>query len=155
MILLFSPTNLAAEKLTAFILCSARKKLANLLTFAVLNHSIQVYLSAFKRIRELDIWNWTQFIECFYLLTWSKTWFLASELACFLTYSLVPRWPRTIFKTILIRDRSSITSSKRWVGGVRKVQFLMIYSTVNHQRVGWVGLKKSKTWWRNTWMVPY
>ena len=27
-------------------------------------------------------------------------------------------------------------------------------STVNHQRGGWVGLKKSKTWWRNTWMVP-
>ena len=44
-----------------------------------------------------------------------------------------------------IRGRSSITSSKRWVGGVRKGQFLMIYSTVNHQRSGWVGLKKSKT----------
>ena len=27
-------------------------------------------------------------------------------------------------------------------------------STVNHQRVEWVGLKKSKTWWRNTW-IPY
>ena len=53
------------------------------------------------------------------------------------------------------REHSSITSSKRWVGGVRKWQFLMIYSTVNHQRVGWVGLKKSKTWWSNTWMVPY
>ena len=26
----------------------------------------------------------------------------------------------------------------------------MIYSTVNHQRGGWVGLRKSKTWWRNT-----
>ena len=38
--------------------------------------------------------------------------------------------------------------------GVRKWQFLIIYSTVNHQRGGWVGLKKSKTWWRNTWMVP-
>ena len=49
---------------------------------------------------------------------------------------------------------SSITSSKRWVGGVRKWQFVMIYSTVNHQRSGWLGLKKSKTWWRNTWMVP-
>ena len=36
-------------------------------------------------------------------------------------------------------------SLKRWVGGVRKWQFLMIYSTVNHQRDGWVGLKKSKT----------
>ena len=30
----------------------------------------------------------------------------------------------------------------------------MIHSTVNHQRGKWVGLKKSKTWWRNTWMVP-
>ena len=54
----------------------------------------------------------------------------------------------------LVRDHSSITSSKRWVGGVRKWQFLIIYNTVNHQRVGWVGLKKSRTWWRNTWMVP-
>ena len=53
-----------------------------------------------------------------------------------------------------VRDHSSITSSKRLVGGVRKWQFLMIYSTLNHQRDGWVGLKKSKTWWRNTWMVP-
>ena len=46
---------------------------------------------------------------------------------------------------ITLRDHSSITSSKRWVGGVRKWQFLMIYSTLNHQRGGWVGLKKSKT----------
>ena len=53
-----------------------------------------------------------------------------------------------------LRDHSIITSSKRWVGGVRKWQFLMIYSTVNHQRVGWVGLKMSKPWWRNTWMPP-
>ena len=53
-----------------------------------------------------------------------------------------------------VRGHSSITSSRRWVGGVKKWKFLMIYSTVNHQRVGWVGLKKSKTWWRNTWMVP-
>ena len=45
----------------------------------------------------------------------------------------------------LLRDHSSIMSSKRWVGGVRKWQFLMIYSTVPHQRGGWVGLKKSKT----------
>ena len=51
----------------------------------------------------------------------------------------------------LTRGHSSITSSRRWVGGVKKWKFLMIYSTVNHQRVGWVGLKKSKTWWRNTW----
>ena len=94
--LFLPPTNLAAEKLTAFILCSARKKLANLLTFAVLNHSIQVYLSAFKRIRELDIWNWTQFIDYFYLLD-QKHCFLASEFACFSTFSPVPR---TIFESI-------------------------------------------------------
>jgi hypothetical protein len=31
---------------------------------------------------------------------------------------------------IKIRDHSSITSSNRWVGGVRKWQFLMIYSTL-------------------------
>ena len=55
---------------------------------------------------------------------------------------------------VSLRDHSSITSSKRWVGGVRKWQFLMIYSTVNHQRSGWVGPKMSKTWWCNTWMVP-
>ena len=36
--------------------------------------------------------------------------------------------------TIEVRGHSSITSSKRWVGGVRKWQFLMIYSTVNHQK---------------------
>ena len=35
-----------------------------------------------------------------------------------------------------IRDHSSITSSKRGVGGVRKWQLLMIYSTVNHERGG-------------------
>ena len=52
------------------------------------------------------------------------------------------------------RDHSSITSPKRWVGGVRKWQFLMIYNTENHQRSGMVGLKKAKTLWRNTWMVP-
>ena len=59
---------------------------------------------------------------------------------------------RTILN--LIWDHSSITSWKRWVGWVRKRHFLMIYSTVNHQRGGLEGLKKSKMWWRNTWMVP-
>ena len=39
---------------------------------------------------------------------------------------------------VSVRYHSSITSSKRWVGGVRKWQFLMIYSTVNHQRGGWL-----------------
>jgi hypothetical protein len=44
--------------------------------------------------------------------------------------------------SISIRDHSSITSSKMWVGGVRKWQFLMIYITVNHQRGGrWWALK--------------
>ena len=37
--------------------------------------------------------------------------------------------------TFSLRDHSSITSSKRWVGGVRKWQFVTIYSTVNHQKV--------------------
>ena len=59
------------------------------------------------------------------------------------------------FKMRHVRDHSSITSSKRWVGGDRKWQFLMIYSTANHQRGEWVDLKKSKTLWRNTWMPPY
>ena len=54
----------------------------------------------------------------------------------------------------MLRDHSSIMSSNRWVGGVRKWQFLMIYRTLNLQRGGWVGLKKLKTWWHNTWMVP-
>ena len=46
----------------------------------------------------------------------------------------------------LDREHSSITSSKRWVGGVRKCQFLMIYSTVECRSTKrWVGLKKPKT----------
>ena len=49
------------------------------------------------------------------------------------------------YNLIQLRGNSSITSSKRWVGGVRKWQFLMIYSTVNHDRGGGGGLKKSKT----------
>ena len=96
-ILLLTPTNLAAGKLTAFILCSARKKLANLLTFAVLNHSIQVYLSAFKRIREPDIWNWTQFIDCFYLLD-QKHDFWPLNLLVFRLTVLSSLIPRTISK---------------------------------------------------------
>ena len=48
-------------------------------------------------------------------------------------------------RAVSFRGHSSITSSRRWVGGVKKWKFLMSYSTVNHQRVGWVGLKKSKT----------
>ena len=35
------------------------------------------------------------------------------------------------------RDHSSITSAKRWVGGVRKWQFLLIYSTVYADVGGW------------------
>ena len=39
-----------------------------------------------------------------------------------------------------IRDHSGITSAKRWVGGVRKWQFLLIYSTIYAE----VGLKSQK-----------
>ena len=45
----------------------------------------------------------------------------------------------------LTRDHSSITSAKRWVGGVRKWHFLLIYSTIYADVGGWVGLKKPKT----------
>ena len=41
----------------------------------------------------------------------------------------------------LHRDHSSITSAKRWVGGVRKWQFLLIYITI-YSDVG--GPKKAK-----------
>ena len=40
------------------------------------------------------------------------------------------------FEPTLLGDHSSITSSKRWVGGVSKWPFLMINSTLNHQRGG-------------------
>ena len=40
------------------------------------------------------------------------------------------------------------------MGGVRKWHFLLIYSTIYADIGGWVGLKKQKTCWRNTWMVP-
>ena len=48
----------------------------------------------------------------------------------------------------------TITLAKRWargrVGGVRKLQFLLIYSTM---WVGWPKSQKSKkTSWHNTWM---
>ena len=43
-----------------------------------------------------------------------------------------------------LRDHSSITSAKRWVGGVRKWQFLRIYSTIYADVGGWVGLRKPK-----------
>ena len=58
---------------------------------------------------------------------------------------LVALWKSNPFFS-LVREHFSITSSKRWVCGVRKWQFLMIYSAVDHQRGGWVGLKKPKTW---------
>ena len=43
------------------------------------------------------------------------------------------------------RDHSSITSENRWVGGDRRWQFLLIYSTIYADVGGWVGLKKPKT----------
>ena len=47
----------------------------------------------------------------------------------------------TLLVTIADRDHSSITSAKKWVGGVRKWQFLLIYSTI-YADVG--GPKKAK-----------
>ena len=44
-----------------------------------------------------------------------------------------------------LRDHSNITLSKRWVGGVRKWQFLMIYSTIYADVSRWMGgPKKAK-----------
>ena len=43
-----------------------------------------------------------------------------------------------------LRDHSCITSAKGWVSGVRKWQFLLIYSTVYADVGGWVGLKSQK-----------
>ena len=57
-------------------------------------------------------------------------------------------------KSSLLRDHSSNTSAKRWVGGFRKWHFLLIYTTIYADVSGWVGLKKPKTCWSNTWMVP-
>ena len=56
--------------------------------------------------------------------------------------------------SVCIRGHSSITSSKRWVGGVRKWQFVMIYSTVNHQEFPFFDPTHPPPWWRNTWMPP-
>ena len=58
-----------------------------------------------------------------------------------------------VIKLRPLRDNSSITSAKRWVGGVRKWQCLLICSTICADVGGWVGLKKPKTCWRNNWMV--
>ena len=38
---------------------------------------------------------------------------------------------------LVVWDGSSIKSAKRWVGGVRKWQFLLIYSTVHADVGGW------------------
>ena len=42
------------------------------------------------------------------------------------------------------RDHSSITTAKRWVGGVRKWQFLLIYSTIYADGRWEGGPKKAK-----------
>ena len=48
-------------------------------------------------------------------------------------------------KKLSVRDHSSITSAKRWVGGVRKWQFLLIYGTIFADCRRWVGgSKKAK-----------
>ena len=41
-----------------------------------------------------------------------------------------------------LRDHSSITSATRWVGGVRKGQFLLIYITIYADVLRWVGRRK-------------
>ena len=46
--------------------------------------------------------------------------------------------------TMFIGDHLSITSAKKWVGGVRKWQFLLIYIIIYADVGGWVGLKKPK-----------
>ena len=50
-----------------------------------------------------------------------------------------------LFLKYVIRSHLSITSAKRWVGWVRKWQYLLIYSTIYADVGGWVGLKKPKT----------
>ena len=69
-------------------------------------------------------------------------------------FSFEPKTEQNYFFDICPRDHSSITSAERWVGRVRKWQFLLIYSTIYADVGGWVGLKKPKTYWHNTWMVP-
>jgi hypothetical protein len=46
--------------------------------------------------------------------------------------------------SFLLRDHSSIKSAKRWVGGVKKWQFLLIYSTIYADVGGVGGPKKAK-----------
>ena len=74
--------------------------------------------------------------------------FLCCCFMWFAEFQILISKPKSIWRKLLVlswlRDHSIITSSKRWVGGVKKWQFLMIYSTVNHQTVGWVGLKDQK-----------
>ena len=69
----------------------------------------------------------------------------------------IHKWRHKCFFTEFEPRRPSSTTirdhSKRWVGGVRKCQSLLIYSTIHADVGGWVGLKKPKTCWRNTWMV--
>ena len=50
------------------------------------------------------------------------------------------------------KNQPSITSAKKWAGGDRKWQFLLIYSTIYADVGGWVGLKKPKSCWRNTYL---
>ena len=57
-------------------------------------------------------------------------------------------------KTFPIKDHSSITSSKSWW---RRGQKMAIFGDLQYCKSWnrWLDEpKKSKTWWRNTWMVP-
>ena len=61
----------------------------------------------------------------------------------------------TFFNFILIPLCISIKLSLSLKIGLRLNTSVWYFKVVSHQRGGWVGQKKSKTWWRSTWMVPY
>ena len=56
-------------------------------------------------------------------------------------FQVRPKETHIVIAFVRFRDNSSITSAKRWVSGVRKWQFLLIYSTIYADVGGWVGLK--------------
>ena len=83
------------------------------------------------------------------IILWRQIWkiILAKYLGITIVLSIAQ------LPTNLPKDHSSITSSKRWVGGVRNWQFSMIYSTVNHQKLPLSNPTHPPLWRRNTWMI--
>ena len=63
---------------------------------------------------------------------------------CSLYYVLHRQSTHVYYNAKVLGDHSSIMSAKRWVCGVRKWQFLLIYSSIYADVAGWVGLKKAK-----------